>query len=81
MTHGEQPWRRADLERSPGGSVPIRPEWIRQYFRAQDRSDDDRPVIDIETMRRFVEGAEDWLNDPAEIDSVERLRALARGHA
>lgn len=80
LTHGEKPWRRANLDRPPGSSVPIRPEWIRTYFRTEDESDDDGPVFDAETMRRFVEGAERRLREPATPDTVEGIRARARSH-
>lgn len=28
LTHSEAPWQRADARRTPGGSAPIRQEWI-----------------------------------------------------
>jgi uncharacterized phage-associated protein len=42
MSHGEDPWRRADAHRAPGGSARIEVGWIRDYFRqakVDDRED------------------------------------------
>lgn len=35
LTHAEDPWQRADTDRPKGGSVRIRDEWMRDYFRAE----------------------------------------------
>lgn len=78
LTHGEQPWLRADVDRPPGGSTRIRPEWIRDYFLMEEQSDEDGLLVDAETMRRFAEGAERRLELPARDDSVDRLRSRAR---
>ena len=80
LTHGEAPWLRADADRSPGGSVGIALEWIRDYFRAEEANEEDGPIVTADMMRRFIEGAERRLAEPAETDSVERLRARARSH-
>lgn len=81
LTHGEQPWLRADVGRPPGGSAKIRPEWMRDYFQAEEQGDEDGAVVDGETVRRFVQGAARRLELPARADSVERLRARARSRA
>src|SRR6476661_9477765 len=39
LTHGEEPWRLADSGRRPGESAPIKPEWIKQYFRTSGSAD------------------------------------------
>lgn len=80
LTHGEQPWIRANVDRPPGGSARILPEWIRDYFRADEQGDEDGPLVNAETMRRFAEGAESRLELPAQADSVDRLRSRARSH-
>ena len=81
LTHGEQPWLQADADRPRGGTATIRPEWMRDYFQAEERGDEDVAVLDGEAVRRFVQGAERRLESPARADSVERLRSRARGHA
>lgn len=81
LAHGEQPWLRADVDRPRGGSVKIRPEWMRDYFQAEEQGDEDGAFLDVETVRRFVDGAEKRLEMPARADSVERLRSRARSHA
>jgi hypothetical protein len=75
MTHAESPWQRADANRPPKGSAPIRREWILEYFRAEQESDDEAPLPEPEISRRFVEGAEQRQQQPVGSDSAEGIRA------
>jgi len=77
MTHAEDPWRRADRQREPGGSELIRNEWILAYFRA-DREDEDSPRFDHDVREGFLAGAQKRRSDRASVDSVDGIRARAR---
>lgn len=35
LTHAEDPWKKANESRQPGGSARIRNEWMRDYFRSE----------------------------------------------
>jgi uncharacterized phage-associated protein len=59
LTHGEDPWRRADAHRPPGASARIETGWIRDYFR-QARADDREDGV------RF---------DPAEVEALTTVAA------
>ena len=73
MTHAESPWKRADAGRPPSGTANMRREWMQEYFAAEQESDDDGPWPDLETSRRFVEGAQQRRQEPAGLDSVDGL--------
>ena len=75
MTHGEQPWIKANAERSPGRSARIRPEWMREYFEAEQDPDEDGPVPDSEAIRGFVRGAAARREQPVAADSVAAIRS------
>lgn len=78
LTHSEDPWRRADEERSPGGTVPINIDWLQEYFTA-DSSEAEVPLdsgqvrqwLSDATERRDVESPRD---DPGEI--IRRIQEL-----
>jgi hypothetical protein len=76
LTHGEDPWRFANLSREPGQSVRIRLEWIRDYFRFTAVVDDevDFPV-DSEAVAALVAGAEERKAIPGEVDDLAEIRA------
>jgi uncharacterized phage-associated protein len=59
LTHGEAPWRAADRARPPGGSVPIRTDVIRDYFRTDGApaAGDDEIPLDPAVVRRWLAGA------------------------
>lgn len=76
MTHAEDPWRRADQHRDPGGSELIRNEWILAYFRA-DREDEDAPWFVHDALESFLDGAQERRSDRASLDSVDGIRARA----
>jgi uncharacterized phage-associated protein len=56
LTHSEDPWRRADVDRKPGTSRPIPISWIREYFMG-DCADED---IVLDSTQIKV-----WLSDAA----------------
>lgn len=76
MTHAEDPWRRANKQREPGGSQRIRNEWILDYFRS-DTEDERYLGLDRHSLKAFVAGAEDRLLQPASADSLDGIRARA----
>ncbi|HEY6595846.1 MAG TPA: hypothetical protein VI011_17350 [Asanoa sp.] len=80
MTHGEPPWRLADAGRRPGTGAPIRPEWIRDYFRAEGAPDDgvDDPPPDLAAVSQWLESAPDVASSSdGPVDTLEALRAWA----
>src|SRR6267142_391213 len=48
LSHAEDPWRRADSRRAPGGSTRIEAEWIREYFAGEGAPEgpEDEAVLD-----------------------------------
>lgn len=78
LAHNETPWQIADSNRAPRGSVTIRHEWIRDYFRSAGAPGDeeDEPVLDTAVVRA-------WLVEtlkhptPTRVDDLDALRARA----
>jgi uncharacterized phage-associated protein len=79
LTHGEDPWRRADEERRPGGSAPILHEWMRDYYRAKGAPEGDGSsiVLDSKEVSEWLADAEERRHEPLQEDDLARLRALA----
>jgi hypothetical protein len=78
LSHAEDPWRRADRSRRPGGSARIEPEWMRAFFAAAD--DDDEVPLDGEVLSEWLAGAGERSDQPPVRDDPQRLRArLQRG--
>ncbi len=81
MTHGERPWQLANAVRRPGGSAPIRPEWMLEYFRtdgAPDDGVDDGPPLDSAALSAWLQAgraADDGADLPP--DNIDDIRALA----
>lgn len=75
MTHAEDPWRRANENREPGGSEKISNEWILDYFKSD--IDDESPWIDRHARREFLAAAEGRQKQPMSVDSVDGIRARA----
>ncbi len=77
MTHGEAPWKTANASRDPGGSVRIRNEWMRDYFRNEPH-DEGEIWISREKLAELTAGAEDRLRaaGPADPTSNDRLWAF-----
>jgi len=77
LTHSERPWREADRRRTPGKSVRIPTEAIREYFASAALEDDDEsvPPLDADDVAAWLEGAEERFAQPARRDSVEELRS------
>lgn len=81
LTHGEEPWRRADRTRRRGESARIEPEWIEEYFVSEAGSqDDDEVALDSAAVAEWLSGAPNRREQPAEADDLGVLRArLSRG--
>lgn len=78
LTHSEDPWREADSRRSPGTSARMPVESIRNYFASgADRADqdDDAIPLDADVVAAWLKDAATRLTEPAQPDSIERLRA------
>jgi uncharacterized phage-associated protein len=58
LTHAEDPWQKADVNRRPKTSNRIEHEWMRDYF-SQNSADDDEIPLDSEAVS-------DWLTTVAE---------------
>lgn len=79
LTHGEEPWRRANEERLPGGSAPIKHEWMRDYYRAKGAPEGDGSsiVLDSDEVGAWLADADERRTRPLQEDDLGRLRALA----
>ena len=80
LTHSEDPWRRADAEREPGGNARIELEWMQEFF-ANQAEDDDEPQPDPADLARLVEGALQRRDQPRRSDSIEDIRAWLAARA
>lgn len=58
LTHAEDPWMLADRERPPKGSVRIRNEWMRDYFRNEPH-DEGEIWFTPEQISEMTAGAEE----------------------
>lgn len=76
LTHSEEPWRLADVDRQPGTSTRIKNEWIEDFFRSSaSAADEDEIVLDASTVARWLDGAGRRRNVPARPDSTDELVA------
>ncbi|HWB37693.1 MAG TPA: type II toxin-antitoxin system antitoxin SocA domain-containing protein [Rugosimonospora sp.] len=74
LSHNEDPWRLANARRSPGGSVRIERDWLREYFR-----DEGAPDAGVPSDPAWLRDAPARLAQPAHPDSPEEIRRrLAR---
>jgi uncharacterized phage-associated protein len=76
LTHSEDPWRRADVDRKPGTSRPIPSAWIREYFLA-DFGDDDI-VLDSAQVRAWLSDAAQQRDTAGPRDEPGRIAARIR---
>lgn len=76
LTHGERPWQLADSRRTPGGSVRIEPEWIRDYFRTAGAAgnDEDGLPLDSAEVTAWLTDARPPVPDGAQPDSLDDIR-------
>jgi uncharacterized phage-associated protein len=89
LTHSEEPWRLADVDRRPGTSTTIRNEWIEEFFRSSaSAAEEDEIVLDAAVVARWLDGAERSRDVPATPDSaaafanrIEELRSRVRRSA
>lgn len=81
LTHGEEPWQRANEERLPGGSAPIKHEWMRDYYRAKGAPEGDGSsiVLDSDEVSEWLADADERRARPLQEDDLNQLRALASG--
>jgi uncharacterized phage-associated protein len=79
LTHGEEPWQRANENRRPGGSAPIKHSWMRDYYRAKGAPEGDGSsiVLDSDEVSAWLADAEKRRNQPLQEDDLDALRALA----
>lgn len=73
-THAEVPWRTADEGRPPGGSVRIRNEWMRDYFRAEPH-DEGEVWFAPEKIAELTAGARERQRSLGPVDDNDRLWA------
>lgn len=74
LTRAEDPWRRADTTREPGGSAPIKSQWMHDYFLNADSDDEDESMPDPKQLAQLHQGALDRLREPVRIDDMEMIR-------
>lgn len=72
LTHGEEPWQRADARRTPHGSARIEHEWLRGYFRAAGAPEATAPAP--AAVAAWLSAAADRLAQPAAPDRPEEIR-------
>ena len=73
LSHGEDPWQRADRSRRPGASARIEPEWMRDFFAAA--NDDDEIPLESDVVSSWLAGAPERSGRPPARDDLQRLRA------
>jgi uncharacterized phage-associated protein len=73
LTHAQSPWRKADDSREPGGSHRIETAWLREWFTAELKIDEElvAPLV----RRELLSGAVQRRGAPAARDDLEELRA------
>jgi uncharacterized phage-associated protein len=74
LTHSEEPWQRANVQRRPGKSVRIEQEWLRDYF-ALDQDEDPDVVLRTDVVADWLADARERRAVPAMPDDVEEIRA------
>lgn len=74
LTHSEDPWRRADVERRSRESKPIAQAWMREYF-SRESDDDDDTVLDTAAVKAWLKDAEAGLDEPAQRDDPAEIAA------
>ena len=77
LTHSEPPWQQADQLRTPGASVRIERDWMRDYFRTDGAAE--IPSLDPGALRDWLGSAPDRLSSGVHADSPDEiLRRLGR---
>ncbi|MCT9932484.1 DUF4065 domain-containing protein [Planotetraspora sp. A-T 1434] len=80
LTHSEDPWQRANVDREPGGKARIELEWMQEFFASQVDGEDE-PQPDPADLARLVEGALQRRDQPRRADSMEDIRAWLAARA
>jgi uncharacterized phage-associated protein len=75
LSHAETPWREAEISRPAGGSVRIKQETIRAFFRAAGGPDPDLPWPSAQDIARLAAGADIRRQQPAHLDDLAVLQA------
>lgn len=76
LTHSQDPWKTADADRDPGGSIRIEQEWIRDYF-LLDHADDEL-VLDTVEVRSWLGDAVARRDEPGPRDDPAEIAARIR---
>ncbi len=78
LTHGETPWKTANLLRQPGARVTIQREWIREYFRTDGNpaAGEEAVPLDSEAVKEWLAGAQETPVEPDELDDSEKLLSM-----
>jgi uncharacterized phage-associated protein len=79
LTHSEEPWKRADQSRAPGGTARIERDWMTDYFRTVPAEDD--VLLDPEAVSQWLAGARSRLADPVNVDDPREIRARLQRRA
>jgi uncharacterized phage-associated protein len=74
LSHNQAPWQQANKRRSPGGSIRIELDWIRQFFVSD--ADDYEIPLDSDAVRKLLAEATEEPVDPGRPDDLERLAAM-----
>ncbi len=76
LTHGEPPWREADIRREPGGSAEIEQRWMEEYCAGSARPGEEAQVpLDPVVVAAWLSGAADRRGAPAGVDDPAAIRA------
>lgn len=80
LTHAEDPWRRADVDRPLGESVRIELQWIQEFFAAQADTEGELSFPTKDQIAAVTAGADQRRQRPAVADDPDELRSrLATG--
>jgi uncharacterized phage-associated protein len=81
LSHSESPWQTANRVRQPSGSVTIKNEWIRDYFRTDGNpaAGEDEMPLDSEAVAKWLADAQEPPAKPERPDDWEQLVAIREG--
>ncbi|MDN5916949.1 MAG: DUF4065 domain-containing protein [Pseudonocardia sp.] len=75
LTHSEDPWQKADVDRPAGQSAPISESWMAEYFRAEPGDDGADTVLDAAAVADWLSDAATTKDTPGTRDTPEDLAA------
>jgi len=78
LSHSETPWQTADRLRQPGGSVTIKSEWIREYFRTDGNpsAGEDEIPLDSGAVSEWLKGLDEEPASADESDETDKLMSM-----